>query len=721
MPEKSVRDMTAFERRRHALDSRATRIMGICCTVLGLVALLIGLSFYAYALSRQYIRHAFDTSRHAALAVLQGTDAVTLTEQVMDIYRGLGEEERSQTGTDAYRAGFARIQEEPDYKALKDMLRQFMDSPDVYDVYVAMYDRERSALVYVVDPDEKAPLFPGEWETVPRRETDKFLSWDGTGMLYDVGYMDRYGWLCTAGTPLRAADGGDAAAFVLVDVTIGNMAGAVKTFALQMGLALLAVNLLMALFLSRHMRRTLVKPINAIAEAAVAYAKEKRAGVKHTHFFKDLNIRTGDEVENLGLVMADMEQALTDAEETLTAVAAENERIGTELSLATRIQAAMMPHIFPPFPGRPEFDIYAVMDPAKEVGGDFYDFFLIDEDHLCMVMADVSGKGVPAALFMMASKIILQSVAMLGASPGEILTKTNEAICSNNQEQMFVTVWLGILEISTGKLTAANAGHEYPILREPDGTFALYKDRHGFVIGGMDGVKYKEYTLQLQPGSKLFVYTDGVTEATDEAGRLFGTERLLAALNEDPDAAPDAILNRVRRAVDGFVGEAEPFDDLTMLCFAYTGTRSEEGPVRELTVDAAVENIERVTAFVNEALQQADCPKKTMAQVDMVIDEVFANIAKYAYAPDRGRATVRVGFEQGTERLVLTFIDSGTPYDPLAAEDPDITLSAEDRPVGGLGVFLVKQFMDKATYEYRDGRNILRLKKALAPTTQREA
>ncbi|MBR0162488.1 MAG: PP2C family protein-serine/threonine phosphatase, partial [Oscillospiraceae bacterium] len=252
------------------------------------------------------------------------------------------------------------------------------------------------------------------------------------------------------------------------------------------------------------------------------------------------------------------------------------ERIGTELSLATNIQASMLPHIFPAFPDRPEFEIYASMAPAKEVGGDFYDYFLIDDDHLGMVIADVSGKGVPAALFMMASKIILQSVAMMGMSPAGILQKTNEAICSNNEAQMFVTVWLGILELSTGKLTAANAGHEFPALKQPGGVFELYKDKHGFVIGGMESVRYKEYEIHLQPGSKLFVYTDGVAEATSAEKELFGTGRMIEALNADPDAAPQQILRNVRTSVDRFVKEAEQFDDLTMLCVEYKGTLTKE-------------------------------------------------------------------------------------------------------------------------------------------------
>jgi len=254
----------------------------------------------------------------------------------------------------------------------------------------------------------------------------------------------------------------------------------------------------------------------------------------------------------------------------------ESSRLETELSMASSIQADMLPNIYPAFPERPEFDIFASMDPAKEVGGDFYDFFLVDDDHLCLVMADVSGKGVPAALFMMASKIIIASHAKLGKTPAQILTDTNSAICSNNREEMFVTVWLGILDLSTGRLTAANAGHEYPVLRKADGKFELVKDKHGFVIGGMDGIRYKEYELQMDAGSKLFLYTDGVPEATDANGELFGTDRMLEALNKDVASSPENILKQVRAGVDGFVKEAEQFDDLTMLCVEYRGAPKNE-------------------------------------------------------------------------------------------------------------------------------------------------
>ena len=283
--------------------------------------------------------------------------------------------------------------------------------------------------------------------------------------------------------------------------------------------------------------------------------------------------RTNDEIEILAESFASLSKKTANYIEQITAITAEKERIGTELALATRIQADMLPNTYPAFPDRPEFDIYASMDPAKEVGGDFYDFFLVDSDHLCMVMADVSGKGVPAALFMMASRIILASYAKQGMSPAEIMRSTNETICQNNREEMFVTVWLGILEISTGKIRAANAGHEYPVLMQPGGKCELYKDKHGFVLGGMDGVKYKEYEFMLQPGARLFLYTDGVPEATNAENELFGTDRMLDALNEDMSADPQQVLHQVRSAVDSFVGNAEQFDDLTMLCLEYKGKK----------------------------------------------------------------------------------------------------------------------------------------------------
>ena len=315
--------------------------------------------------------------------------------------------------------------------------------------------------------------------------------------------------------------------------------------------------------------KRIVRPLNTITNR-IAQLREG-----DMEFRMEDAYRTGDEIEVLAESFASLSHKTVEYVDHVREVTAEKERIGTELEMATRIQTAMLPHVFPAFPDRCEFDIRASMDPAREVGGDFYDFFLIDDDHLGMVMADVSGKGVPAALFMMACKIILQSVAMLGGSPAEILTRTNEAICSNNREEMFITVWLGILEISTGRLTAANAGHEYPVLMEPDGRFEIYRDRHGLVLGAMDGVKYGEYEMTLRPGSKLFVYTDGVPEAANADNEMFGLPRMVKALNKVRNGTPEEILAGVSRDVNRFVMDAEQFDDITMLCLEYKGDDNE--------------------------------------------------------------------------------------------------------------------------------------------------
>ncbi len=311
----------------------------------------------------------------------------------------------------------------------------------------------------------------------------------------------------------------------------------------------------------------IVKPIESMTEDII-----EGGNTGKLFEMKDL-YRTNDEIEVLAQSFDDLSKKTKKYIEDITEITKEKERIGTELKLATEIQAAMLPHIFPPFPERKDFDIYAMMDPAREVGGDFYDFYLIDEDHLCLIVADVSGKGIPAALFMMISKTILQSCAMLGKSPAEILSKTNDALCTNNMVEMFVTVWVGIVELSTGKLTAANAGHEYPVIKHADGKFEIYKDKHSLAIGAMEGTKYHEYEIMLDKGDKLFVYTDGVPEATDADEKMFGIERMLKALNSEPDADVLKLLNNVKSAVNSFVKEAEQFDDLTMLDFEYHGTQ----------------------------------------------------------------------------------------------------------------------------------------------------
>ena len=336
----------------------------------------------------------------------------------------------------------------------------------------------------------------------------------------------------------------------------------------DLGLLLLLIMCALAGFYLLMIRRTVLDPMKMIQKNIRQYKETKDSSV----IVKNLSrLRSQNELKLLGEDVTALAEEMSRHTERIEKITAERERIETELNLAGRIQTSMLPGGFPAFPERNDFDIYGSMDPAKEVGGDFYDFFLVDDRHLCMIIADVSGKGIPAALFMMASRITLSHNIRMGKSPSQILADTNEAICSRNPEEMFVTVWLGILDLETGILTAANAGHEYPLLKEPDGSYVLYRDRHGFVLGGEAGMKYREYEITMRPGSSLFLYTDGLPEAVDPDENMFTTDRILEVLNESPEASPRTAVMNMRKAVDDYVRDSEPFDDLTMLCMQYNG------------------------------------------------------------------------------------------------------------------------------------------------------
>ena len=347
---------------------------------------------------------------------------------------------------------------------------------------------------------------------------------------------------------------------------------AIKDRALRQSLIAMGYQVLLSSIILIGILFLVIRPLQKVGSNIRDYKDSKDS----SEVEKGLStMNSNNEIGGLAEDFTAMAKEIDKYVEELSTVTAEKERITTELTLGRTIQTSMLPHEFPPFPDRKEFDIFATMEPAREVGGDFYDFFMIDDDHLGLVIADVSGKGIPAALFMMASRIIVQSCAMHGESAGAILETTNNTLCANNQAEMFLTAWVGILEISTGRLTAANAGHEYPSVRKAGDFFELHKDEHGFVIGAMEDLKYKEYELQLEPGASIFVYTDGVPEASDPDRALFGTDRMLIALNRDPDAAPEQVLRNVHDDVDRFVRDAEQFDDLTMMCIKYNGITEE--------------------------------------------------------------------------------------------------------------------------------------------------
>ena len=384
-------------------------------------------------------------------------------------------------------------------------------------------------------------------------------------------------------------------------------------------------------------------------------------------------------------------------------------RIDKELEYAKQIQLSALPTNFPE---GEEYGIYAEMIAAKEVGGDFYDFYKLNDTTVAFLAADVSGKGIPAAMFMMTAKTIIKDLAESGMAVNDIFTKANEKLCENNESGMFVTAWMGILDLTTGNIQFANAGHNPPLLKRADGSFEYLKTRAGFVLAGMEGVRYRVGEITLNEGDRLFLYTDGVPEATNVDNKLYGEDRLLSFMNKNANVEATKLLPLLKTNIDEFVGEAPQFDDITMLMFDYKPKKGGEHMTHK-TFSAKTQSLTEVLGFVEETLEGFECPMKIQTAICVAIEEVFVNVAHYAYPEGDGDMTLYIGFDDQSRSITFRMTDKGVPFDPLKKPDPDITLSAEDREIGGLGIFITKKTMDSLSYSYENGENILTMIKKI--------
>ena len=701
MPNKSYRDMSVWEKLHYSLSSRMFRTIMMFSIALASVAILFGFLLYNQTIVGEYRAKAVNLARTVS-TVLKEESWISVADEVLEIYEDTDPKIAEDPSSEAYRLRFASIKDGV-YDDMTRYLKTLQEENGASFVYLAAYDKTEDRLVYVFDSDDsERNCYPGDWQKVNPRETKLYH----TDTASFIEKTERYGNLCTGWDVIYETD-----RFILMcfsDFSMEGVARIIRTYLWQYFLLMLAVTLLLDYLIVRRVKKTVITPINTLTNAAEEYRIDKIEGNEAKRHFYDLGISTGDEIEKLALIMEDMEGDISDYVETVMAVTTEKERIGTELHIASEIQDGMLPTTFPAFPDRNEFDIYATMHPAREIGGDFYDYFLLDDDHLALTIADVSGKGVPGALFMMSSKILINATApQYPDDPASILAAVNNTICHNNNVEMFVTAWLGILEISSGRLIAANAGHENPLFQKNGKRFEVFRDKHGFVLGGLENMKYTNYELQLEPGDAVFLYTDGVTEASDSARNLFGEERLMEAINSDPFSTPERVLRTVKAKIDEFADEAEQFDDITMLMLRYLGKNDDA----VITVAAEVKNVSLVTEFIEKKLASLSCGLKTQTQIDIAVDEIFSNIANYAYPEEKGNVTIRVRTDKLNNEITITFIDEGMPYDPLQAEAPDTTLSADKRDIGGLGIFLIRKTMDEVLYDYQDGKNILTIRK----------
>ena len=419
-----------------------------------------------------------------------------------------------------------------------------------------------------------------------------------------------------------------------------------------------------------------------------------------------IDVRNSEEFNMLSDRINTTVSALKDA------IDREATRLNKELELAKAIQISSLPNIFPAFPDRDEFDIYAEMDTAKEVGGDFYDFFLVDSDHLAAIIADVSGKGIPASLFMMTAKTLLRNLTKSNMSLDDVMTMANRQIIATNSQGMFVTVFMCVIELSSGKMTYVNAGHNPPLIKRKDGNFSYLQSTPNLVLGGMDDIIYEEHKDQLEPNDILLLYTDGVTEALNNNKKMYGERHLLELLNNTDTSAMamSDLLPFIRQDIRDFVKDAEQADDITMLAFKLNSYTNKYCVKSSKTTPADINELKRVLFWIDDMCYNEKISKSAMNKLETSIEEIFANIAMYAYPETTGIVNIDFTLDAQKKELTLVFKDNGIPYNPLAKPDPDTTLPAEERQPGGLGIFMVKNMMDDVSYKNEDGQNILTIK-----------
>ena len=465
------------------------------------------------------------------------------------------------------------------YERIRELLLRAKQAMGLRYFYVVVPEADKQ--VYIWDSGE-----PGEEGVCDLRTEEEYFSERANVIMHAAFAKDaphtivvtrtkQYGYIASAYVAILDKAGAPAA-LASVDVSMDEIDAQINGMILISAGIAVGVLLLCLIGYWWYVRRLVIEPVDTLAGAARNFTSEREHG--EGLVMDKVRIVSKDEIGDLYAAMTKMELDMTRYLDNLRTVTAERERVGAELNVARQIQADMLPSVFPAFPGRRDFDIYATMTPAKEVGGDFYDFFLVDDTHLAMVIADVSGKGVPAALFMVIAKTLIKNRTLAGGTPAQILADVNDQLCEGNVAQLFVTVWLGILDLTTGKGVAANAGHEHPAIRRKGGSFELVEYRHSPAVATMEGMRFREHGFELRPGDTLFVYTDGVTEATDAKPSLYGDTRLLGALNGARGGSLRDLLHAVKADIDAFAGGVPQFDDITMLAIEYRGAKSEAQP-----------------------------------------------------------------------------------------------------------------------------------------------
>ena len=370
------------------------------------------------------------------------------------------------------------------------------------------------------------------------------------------------------------------------------------------------------------------------------------------------------------------------------------------------------PNTFPAFKDRKDFSLYATLNPAKHVGGDFYDYSLLDDDHLAIVIADVVGKGIPAALNMVKTKQLIKGSSLYVNDPSKVLSLVNTGFLDGNKLDAFVTVWFGIIEISKGKLSFANAGHDDPIIYTEKKGFELLKTKHGLPIGAMKDSKYENTEITLSKGDKLFLYTDGVIDSVNEKNKRYDIYNLLKVLNKNKNKDPKEIITSVKEDIDNYSKGCKQFDDITMLCFELFTNSLNNHIILNKRFSANLKEIDNIYAYFKDPIID-NVKNKNINNYYVVIDEIFSNIVNYGFNNNSkdNYVDIKLDIDKEKKNIKITFEDNGIPFNPLEKDDPNIDLSINKRKEGGLGIFIVKKMMDNVSYEYKNNKNIFVIEK----------
>ena len=598
-------------------------------------------------------------------------------------------------------------EEDKAYMNLLEKLKDICRKADIKYIYYSVPNKEKNTIEQIlVASDGVVPKGHHYTVQIDPNDTVSRKNYDAIVRVYDGRSLEERAFISNeAGNVMTAYvavyQDGRIAAVAGVDISMDTILSSVRDNTIRIAGGIISFFAVFVVIYLYFIRWVFIKPVHQLSIMMAHFIRREEGNASPD--YTPSTIQGVGEINNMVGAFNTMKADIREYTRDLSAITAERERIRTELELAAKIQLSNLPA---PLPPTRQIELYTLMKPAREVGGDFYDYFMIDERYMALVMADVAGKGIPAALFMMKTKTLIGDSSTSQRDPSVIMTNANNALSKKNDESIFVTVFLGILDIETGHLVYTNAGHTPPFICDKKGC-RVVDQGHDFVLGGMEGMAYQNYSLDLKPGDRLFLYTDGVTESFSRSEELFGEERLSEALEETISLNGEDMLANLYNKICDFSEGVEQSDDITMFVLDYR--RNSETVQLELPADISCLNESK--SFVEKQLSKTGADEKIKSECELIVEEVFVNICSYAYE-DEGKVIIVCG--TSADRFSLTFIDSGKSFNPLEQPVSDINVLAEEREIGGLGIFLIRELSDEISYSHENELNRLMIVKRIA-------